>query len=112
MQINHSDILIIGAGMAGLSCATVLAEAGLRACVLDKGRGPGGRMAARRAEIADETVSFDHGAQYFTAHDAGFQAAVTRWEEEGVVARWEAAGTDAWACTRTIHVDPFRNRCT
>ncbi len=96
MDTNHSDILIIGAGMAGLTCATRLAKAGLNVRVLDKGRGPGGRMAARRAEIAGETVSFDHGAQYFTARDEGFRETVAAWEELGVVARWPAAGDEAW----------------
>ncbi|WP_298304106.1 NAD(P)/FAD-dependent oxidoreductase [uncultured Erythrobacter sp.] len=96
MTTNNSDILIIGAGMAGLSCARLLTQKGLKVCVLDKGRGPGGRMAARRAEIAGETVSFDHGAQYFTARDAGFRRVVAYWEEQGVVARWLAAGEDAW----------------
>lgn len=95
----HSDILIIGAGMAGLTCATDLAAAGLSVRVLDKGRGPGGRMAARRAEIAGETVSFDHGAQYFTARHDGFRETVLAWEKAGVVARWIAAGEDAWVGT-------------
>jgi Predicted NAD/FAD-dependent oxidoreductase len=67
--------------------------------VLDKGRGPGGRMAARRVEIAGETVSFDHGAQYFTARDPAFRAVVAGWEPAGVVARWPAAGDDAWVGT-------------
>ncbi len=96
MDGQHHDILIIGAGMAGLTCATTLADAGHSVTVIDKGRGPGGRMAARRAEIDGEVVSFDHGAQYFTARDPSFQAAVSQWEAQGVVARWPAAGDDAW----------------
>ncbi len=99
MKRHHSDFLIIGAGMAGLACATLLAEAGRDVRVLDKGRGPGGRMAARRAEIAGETVGFDHGAQFFTARDAGFQAEVARWQMDGVVAAWPAAGHQAWVGT-------------
>lgn len=92
----RADIVIIGGGMAGLSAATALAEAGQRIIVLDKGRGPGGRMAARRAEIAGEQVGFDHGAQYFTARDPAFCKAVSDWERAGVAARWSAAGDDAW----------------
>ena len=79
---GHCDILIIGGGMAGLSAATALAAVGQRIIVLDKGRGPGGRMAARRAEIGGEQVGFDHGAQYFTARDPRFQAEVARWLDE------------------------------
>jgi hypothetical protein len=96
---QHTDILIIGGGMAGLSAATTLAAAGLGSIVLDKGRGPGGRMAARRVEIGGEQVSFDHGAQYFTARDPAFRAAVAGWEAAGVAARWPAAGDDAWVGT-------------
>ncbi|EAQ30643.1 hypothetical protein NAP1_07685 [Erythrobacter sp. NAP1] len=93
MSTQHCDILIIGAGMAGLACAKALSEAGRKVTVLDKGRGPGGRMAARRAEIAGNVVSFDHGAQYFTARDARFVEVVKEWERLGVVARWDGAGS-------------------
>ncbi|MCK0098099.1 FAD-dependent oxidoreductase [Qipengyuania sp. S6317L1] len=96
MDRTHSDILIIGAGMAGLSCADALKKAGREVRLLDKGRGPGGRMAARRAEISGATVSFDHGAQYFTARDAAFKEVVANWHAAGVVAPWPAAGEDAW----------------
>ncbi|MEM6586145.1 MAG: FAD-dependent oxidoreductase [Pseudomonadota bacterium] len=91
MDNLHSDIAIIGAGMAGLACATRLKAEGRDVRVFDKGRGPGGRMAARRAEIDGETVRFDHGAQYFTARDAGFREAVAGWEARGAVARWDTA---------------------
>ena len=96
MDANHSDILIVGAGMAGLACATQLAREARSIRVLDKGRGPGGRMAARRTEIAGAVVSFDHGAQYFTARSSGFQDAVSDWHRQGIVDRWEAAGPEAW----------------
>lgn len=82
--------------MAGLSAATALAASGRRIIVLDKGRGPGGRMAARRVEIAGRQTSFDHGAQYFTARDPAFREQVAAWEQAGVVARWPAAGDEAW----------------
>lgn len=102
---GHCDILIIGGGMAGLSAACALAATGARLIVLDKGRGPGGRMAARRVEIAGELVSFDHGAQYFTARAPAFRQAVAAWEAAGVAARWPAAGNDAWVGT------PGMNAC-
>ncbi|MDJ0978862.1 MAG: FAD-dependent oxidoreductase [Erythrobacter sp.] len=95
MSASHSDIAIIGAGMAGLACATRLKAAGRLVRVFDKGRGPGGRMAARRVELNGETVRFDHGAQYFTARDPAFRDAVAGWEAQGVVARWHAASRAA-----------------
>ena len=89
--------------MAGLACATELSRAGRQVVLFDKGRGPGGRMATRRAEIGGETVRFDHGAQYFTARDPEFQELVAQWENEGVVARWPAAGEDAWVGTPAMN---------
>lgn len=62
---------IEGAGIAGLSCAHVLREAGVPVTLFDKGREPGGRLSTRRGEFA-----FDHGAQYFTADDDAFRSAV------------------------------------
>jgi renalase len=99
MDTLHHEILIIGAGMAGLSCAVHLSGAGLAPGLIDKGRGPGGRMAARRATIEGQTVSFDHGAQYFTARDPAFHAAVNAWEAAGAAARWPAAGAEAFVGT-------------
>ncbi len=102
---GHTDFLIIGGGMAGLSAATALVSSGQSITVLDKGRGPGGRMAARRVEIAGEPVRFDHGAQYFTARDPAFRDTVAAWEQAGIAARWPAAGEDAWVGT------PGMNAC-
>ncbi len=89
-------IAIIGAGMAGLTCATRLAAEGHTVTVFDKGRGPGGRMATRRAEVNGETLHFDHGAQYLTAKDERFAQQVADWETAAIVARWPAAGSGCY----------------
>ncbi len=92
-------IAIIGAGMAGLACADALAAKGYAVRLFDKGRGPGGRMSTRRISTDAGEASFDHGAQYFTARDAGFAALVAAWEAQGSAARWPAAAADAWVGT-------------
>ena len=97
------QIAIVGAGMAGLSCATRLAALGHELVLFDKGRGPGGRMATRRVEADGTMLRFDHGAQYFTARDPRFVEQVARWEREGVVARWDLAGEDAWVGTPAMN---------
>lgn len=66
-----TEITIIGACMAGLACAKRLVSAGYTPLMLDKGRSIGGRMATRRVTLAADEVSFDHGAQYLTAHLLG-----------------------------------------
>ena len=48
MSTITTDILIIGAGLAGLSAANDLQQAGHQVLVIDKGRGLGGRLAGRR----------------------------------------------------------------
>jgi predicted NAD/FAD-dependent oxidoreductase len=53
-------------------------------------------MATRRITTAAGEAMFDHGAQYFTARDPAFQAQVAAWAADGMVARWPAAGADAW----------------
>ena len=88
-------IAIVGAGIAGLSCADALAARGHRVRLFDKGRCPGGRMSTRRAQLDGRDMQFDHGAQYFTARDADFVAQVRRWEDVGLAARWPPAGDDA-----------------
>lgn len=90
---------IIGAGLAGLTAARGLAEAGHAIVLFDKARGPGGRMSTRRVETARGMAFFDHGAQYFTVRDTGFAETVARWQAEGVAARWPAAGDQAWVGT-------------
>lgn len=81
-----NSVAVIGAGLAGLSCARMLADAGLSVTVLEKSRGVGGRMSTRRAE----NFQCDHGAQFFTARDPEFLAEVDRWLSAGVAQPWQA----------------------
>lgn len=83
-------IAVIGAGLAGLSCAQTLLQAGHTVHVFDKARGPSGRMSTRRAEDDNGPWQCDHGAQYFTARDPAFRAEVARWQQAGVAALWDA----------------------
>ena len=81
-------IAIIGAGMAGLSCAQALVKAGREVRLFDKGRGPGGRMSTRRMQTPMGEIRWDHGAQFFTARNARFRAAVDDWAAAGAAAEW------------------------
>ena len=69
---SQRQIAVIGAGMAGVTCARTLAQAGHRVTLFEKSRGAGGRMATRRSEFG----GFDHGAQFFTVRDARFRLAL------------------------------------
>ena len=81
---KSTEILIIGAGLAGLAAATRLKSEGLEVIVVDKGRGVGGRLATRRIGEA----SFDHGAQFMTVRDPDFRRQISEWAESGVISEW------------------------
>lgn len=78
------NVIVVGAGIAGLSCARSLQSAGHTVVIVDKSRGPSGRMSTRRADHSQ----WDHGAQYFTARDPRFKAEVFRWIQGDAVAPW------------------------
>lgn len=78
-------VAVIGAGMSGLIGARTLVDLGFEVTVFEKSRGLGGRTATRRA---DPTLSFDHGAQYFTARAPHFVRHVEAWIQQGIVAKW------------------------
>ena len=83
-KASSKTIAIVGAGIAGLSCAVRLKSLGYRVELFEKGRGPAGRMSTKRGD--DWTA--DHGAQYFTARDPLFMKQVEQWLANGVVAPW------------------------
>ncbi|MEO0703139.1 MAG: FAD-dependent oxidoreductase [Pseudomonadota bacterium] len=66
------EIAIIGAGLAGVTAARVVAAAGWPVRIFDKSRGLGGRLATRRGP----GFSLDHGAPGVQATDPAFAAAL------------------------------------
>lgn len=65
-------IAIVGAGMAAVTCARTLVQAGHRVTVFEKSHTVGGRMATRNSAFG----TFDTGAQYFTVRDPRFVQAL------------------------------------
>lgn len=64
---------VIGAGMAGITVARTLMQAGHQVSVFEKSHAAGGRMASVNTPYGN----FDHGVQYFTIRDPQFMKAVT-----------------------------------
>jgi len=85
MSARNCEVLIIGAGLAGISAARSLHAAGVDVLLLDKGRSVGGRMATRR--IGNGAA--DHGAQFFTVASPEFQRTVDGWEADGFAFLWD-----------------------
>ncbi len=79
-------VAVIGAGIAGISCASQLQQAGYQVVLFDKARSVGGRMTSKRSAQG----YMDFGAQYFTARHPLFQQQVASWQQHGVVSRWLA----------------------
>ncbi len=77
-------IIVVGAGLSGLTAARELHSQGHNVTVFDKGRGVGGRLATRRAGNA----TFDHGAQFFTVRSDDFQSQVNEWTRNNIVTEW------------------------
>ena len=82
---KHHTVAIIGAGIAGLSCATALQNAGYKVTIFEKSRGVSGRVSTR----VRENWQCDQGAQYFTARDPLFNVEIQRWLAANVAQLWE-----------------------
>ena len=81
---GQKHFAVIGAGIAGITCARTLLQAGHRVTVFEKSAGVAGRMATRDSAFG----SFDHGAQYFTVRDPRFALALDT--AKGVSRPWSA----------------------
>ena len=87
------SVAILGAGLAGLTCAQALAEQGWSPTLFDKGRRPGGRLATR--ESRHHPLAFNHGGLEFEVRDPRFRERLTQWAE----CEWVAptAQADRWS---------------
>jgi predicted NAD/FAD-dependent oxidoreductase len=77
-------VVVVGAGLAGVACASELVAAGVPVRVLERAHAVGGRMASRR--IDGRPV--DLGAAYFTVRDPEFAQVVARWRTAGLARPW------------------------
>lgn len=83
-----TEVLVVGAGLAGLALAADLDNAGVAVSLLDKSRGVSGRAASKRLEALGHTLRADHGAQFFTARSPRLQSLVQGWLAAGQVRVW------------------------
>ncbi len=78
------EIAVIGAGVAGLTCARKLHQAGRRVVMFDKSRGLGGRLATRR--LADTHA--DHGVCYLQPKGVAFGQLIDELVKEQILRVW------------------------
>ena len=79
-------LLIVGAGLTGLSASHHARMRGWTPLLIDKGRGPGGRLATRW--LNQREIRFDTGAQFFSVRHPAFAAAVASWASDGLAEPW------------------------
>ncbi|MGN9767068.1 NAD(P)/FAD-dependent oxidoreductase [Micromonospora sp. SD12] len=104
-------MIVVGAGIAGVACATELARAGIPVEIRERARVSGGRMASRRFDGRPA----DLGAAYFTVDDPDFAQVAEGWRSAGLAREWtdtfvaydgagrrEAPGPMRWAATRGL----------
>jgi len=90
-----TDVLIVGAGLAGLGAAATLGQRGLRAIVLEASSRVGGRAyTAHPAELGG--IWFDHGAQWLHAPARNPLAGIA--QQAGI----ELANSDTFRTERTF----------
>ena len=77
MVSAHFEVVVVGAGPAGMAAATIAAEAGRRVCLLDGNAAPGGQIWRGTGDGTADSPA--HGASY------------RRWK-----ARLDASGCVAW----------------
>lgn len=98
------DVVVAGAGIAGLACARALVDGGARVRVFERGRVVGGRLASKRFDGRYADI----GAAYLVADEPGFVAQVASWESRGLARPWtdtlkvypgggDASGPVRWA---------------
>ena len=81
----RGTIAVIGAGLAGLSCARTLRDAGQRVEVFERDGALGGRLRTERGD----GVRYDSGAQYVTARTRDFKRFLDTLSLAGNVAGWK-----------------------
>ena len=87
------DVLIVGAGIAGISAGNNLRSTKISVKILDKGVAVGGRMATKRIDYQGQKVIFDYGCRYLHVEDESFAKALKSFEHHKL-AQWNFEEND------------------
>jgi renalase len=93
-RLTVTAAVVIGGGIAGVSCARRFVEHGVAVQLIDRGQKLGGRMATR--EVRGSGTQWDGhiidiGASYFTVADPGFRTVVDDWLIRDLAREWTDA---------------------
>lgn len=82
--MDEADVIIVGAGIAGLMAARRFKTAGVRATLLEAEASVGGRLATRQVGRGFA----DSGAQFFSVRSEEFRVETDLWQREGLIYQW------------------------
>ncbi|MFA6316723.1 MAG: hydroxysqualene dehydroxylase HpnE [Elusimicrobiota bacterium] len=92
MTSERWDALVLGGGVAGLACATALAEGGQRVLVLEKSPHLGGRC--RSVRDPETGIAWDNGPHLFAGRCHGLGRFLSRLGRQGCLVFPERFGMD------------------
>jgi predicted NAD/FAD-dependent oxidoreductase len=99
---HQSDVLVVGAGIAGLIAARHLHLQGIPVTVVDREERVGGRIVTEH--IGDGWA--DIGAQFFTVREPFFQTYVDKWLAEELAYVWGTGWAEGSASDPTADTHP------
>ena len=86
LPVEKASVVVIGAGLAGISTALFLARAGIDVVVLDRGWPNGQASGGNAGSLHAQLLSFDHGAK---AEGGGSPAAKTLPLQRDSILLWQ-----------------------
>ena len=94
-KMAQPRIVVVGAGVCGLTIARLLQDAKIEVILLEKSNSAGGRMATRRVE----DYVFDHGAQFYKSSIEKPFFWHHRWTEEKISQVWFSEDRFSFYCS-------------
>ena len=101
------DVIVVGAGIAGLQCARRLAAAGADLLVVDRADKPGGRCATRMFDGQPA----DYGPLFLHGDDKGFLSAIDSVDDVRRIDGWPHTINGRGAPCQPEAFSPFETRC-
>ncbi len=88
------DVLIVGAGISGITAANQLQKNGLSVILIDKGKGVGGRLATKRMQNGNDKIVFDYGAKFIEGVSPEFQEVLSHLKGNNIIREWQIVDND------------------
>jgi squalene-associated FAD-dependent desaturase len=102
---SFSDVIVVGGGLAGLTCGVALADAGVRVAVLEAAPDPGGRARSWRHVPSGDVV--DIGPHVVHSEYANFMKLLRRLGTDSWIT-WQPGKLITLATSKGLH--PLRHR--